>query len=191
LKRAALFAPFVLFVVVTLPFSAAGSEVFAVNLGFARLVATDEGLARSGEVALKAATSILGVLVLSGSTEAPALFKGLRSLGVPRAFVTVLSMVYRYLFEIGDEFTRVRRSATARGFQVRDFHAIPRMSNMAAALLTRSVVRSQRVHNNMLARGFDGEVRTLSHAHFGRRDAAFLCAFYAAVATAIMVTAYA
>jgi len=191
LRRAIWFAPFVLFVVVTLPFAAAGSEAFGVNLGFGRLVATDEGLRQAGAVAMKAGTSILGVLLLSGTTEAPDLFKGLRALGLPKAFVAILSMVYRYLFEIGDELSRLRRAAAARGFQMRDLRAVPRMGTMVAALFVRSVVRSEKIHHAMAARGYDGEVRVLGHTHFGKREAAFMAIFYVVTSSLAALAIYA
>lgn len=189
--RSAYLLPFVLFVLVTVPFSAAGDEVFAINLGFARLVATDDGLRRAAEVALKAGTSIAGVLLLTGTTEAPELFKGLRGLGAPAAFVAITSTVYRYVFEIGDEFSRLRRAAAARCFQMKDVRALPRMGTMAASLLVRSVERSERVHHAMLARGYDGEVRTLGHGNFGAREWSFVAGFAAVILIAGAIAIYA
>lgn len=190
-KRALYMAPFLIFFLVTLPFSGAGSELFEIPLGITTLVATDEGLARTGEVALKAGTSILGVLILSGTTEAPALFAGLASLGLPRAFVAVMAIVYRYIFEMGNDLSQVRRAAAARGFRVRNLSAVPMLSRMASATLIRSVVRTQKVHHAMLARGFDGEVRTLSRTRFGAREAAALFIFYAAIAAAALMVGHA
>jgi cobalt/nickel transport system permease protein len=191
LKRGVYLVPFVLFVVVTLPFAAAGNEAFALNLGITRLVATDEGLARAASVAAGALTSIAGVLLLSGSTEGPDLFHGLRQLGVPKAFVAVMGTVYRYLFEMASDLSRIRRAAAARGFEARSLASASRIGSMAGAVLVRSVVRSENVHNAMLARGFDGEVRTVSRGRFGWREAAFLAAFWATVAIGIGLAAYA
>ena len=187
LRRVLYLPPFVLFIVVTLPFSAAGSEVFALNLGFARLVATDEGLRLAASVAARAGTSLLGILALSGSTEAPELFRALRGLGCPKAFVAVMAMIYRYLFEMGDELARVRRAAAARGFEARDWRALPQLGAMAGALLVRSVVRSEEINRAMVARGYDGEVRTLSRTRFGAREAAFVAAFLGAVGLGILL----
>jgi len=190
-KRAALALPFVLFVVVTLPFAAAGTEIFSINLGVGRLVATDEGLTRAAEVALRAGTSILGIMLLSATTEAPALFKGLRAMGFPKAFVAVLAIVYRYVFEMAGELVRLRRAAAARGFEIKNFRAAPRLADMSGALLVRSVARSERVHHAMAARGYDGEVRTLSHGAFGLREAMFLGAFYILISSAVVAVIYA
>jgi cobalt/nickel transport system permease protein len=191
LKRGVCLLPFVVFVVVTLPFAAAGNEVFGINLGFSQLVATDEGLARAASVGMGALTSILGVLLLSGTTEGPEIFKGLRALGVPKAFVAVIAVVYRYLFEIALDAARLRRAAAARGFEATSLRAMPRLSAMAGALLVRSVSRSENVHYAMLARGFDGEVRTIGETRFGMREALFMAAFYGAVAGGILLVIHA
>jgi cobalt/nickel transport system permease protein len=191
LRRGLLMLPFVAFVVVTLPFSMPGSKVFSIDVGFSRLVVTDEGLVATGEVLLKATVSILGALLLAGTTEAPKLFAGLRSLGAPKAFVTVLSMIYRYLFQTADEFSKVRRAAAARCFTMRGVGSARRLGNMAASLLVRSVERSERVHHAMLARGYDGEVRTLHHGHFGAREWAFVVGFATVIAAAGAIALYA
>lgn len=142
-------------------------------------------------MAAGAGTSILGVLLLSGTTEGPEIFKGLRALGVPKAFVAIMALVYRYLFEIANDASRMRRAAAARGFEARNLAAVPRLATMSGALLVRSIVRSENVHHAMVARGFDGEVRTLSTTRFGWREAAFMAAFYAAVAGGIAAVTYA
>ena len=103
----------------------------------------------------------------------------------------MLAIVYRYVFEMAGELVRLRRAAAARGFEIRNFKAAPRLADMSGALLVRSVARSERVHHAMAARGYDGEVRTLSHGAFGGREAIFLCAFYAGIAAAVMAAIYA
>jgi len=188
LRRGIYLVPFVAFVVVTLPFAATGDEAFGINVGFTRLVATDEGLARAASVGMGAVTSILGVLLLSGTTEGPEIFKGLRALGVPKAFVAVMAVVYRYLFEIAGDAASLRRAGAARGFEPKSLKAAPRLAAMAGALLVRSISRSENVHYAMLARGFDGEVRTLATTRFGLREALFMTAFYAALAGGIVLT---
>ena len=186
LRRVVVLLPFLLFFVLTLPFATPGAEAFSVGIWPLRLTATHEGLARAGQVTVRGMASILGVLFLSGTTDPPALFAGLRALGAPKAFAAVLSVIYRYIFQIGDEFSRVRRAAAARAFAVRDFRAVPRLASMAASLLVRSVERSERVHHAMLARGFDGEVRTLEHGHFGAAEWLFIAAAYCATTLAVM-----
>ncbi len=182
LSRGLYLLPFVLFVVVTLPFAAEGRELFSLNLGPVHLAASREGLGLAADAGLRGCTSILAVLVLSGTTEPPRLFGGLASLGVPKAFVLVLSMVYRYLFEIAGELARVGRAAQARAFRMSSLRAVPRLGTMAGAVLVRSIERSERVNRAMQARGFAGEVRTLGRERFGLRDVVFLAAFHGLLA---------
>jgi cobalt/nickel transport system permease protein len=191
LRRGLYLLPFVLFVLVTLPFSAAGETWFDLDLGVGVLTATHEGAARAVDAGLRSGTSIVGLLVLSGTTEATDLFAGLAALKLPRAFVLVLSMVYRYLFLLGSDLARLRRAARARGFSMRSRRSLPRLGTMAGTLLGRSVVRSDRVHKAMLARGFAGEVRTLPRGHFGRAEAVFLVLFYASLALGVVAAFHA
>jgi len=178
LSRGLFLLPFVLFVVVTLPFAAEGQALFALDLGPLHLAATREGLELAADAGLRGCASILAVLVLSGTTEPPRLFEGMASLGMPRAFVLVLSMVYRYLFEIAGELARVRRAALARAFRMTSVRAVPRLGTMAGAVLVRSVERSEQVNRAMRARGFDGEVRTMTRERFGPPEIAFLALFH-------------
>ena len=54
---------------------------------------------------------------------------------------------------------------------------------MLGTLFLRSYERAERVYQAMLARGFDGEMRTLSELCFGRADLyfGFACSFCLAV----------
>jgi cobalt/nickel transport system permease protein len=45
---------------------------------------------------------------------------------------------------------------------------------LAGQLLLRAFDRADRIHGAMLARGFDGEVRTLRAMHWTRRDSLFV-----------------
>lgn len=189
LRRSLALLPFVLFVAVTLPFSIEGTPRITVALGPVHLVASDEGLRRAAETVLRAAVSIVGLLVLSGTTEPSDLFRGLAALRTPRAFVLVLSMVYRYLFLLSNELSRLRRGASARGFVLRRSGGVRRLGAMAGALLVRSVVRAEHVRRAMSARGFDGTLRTLPSGHFGSVEVLFLVVWYA-VLTAGVVAAF-
>jgi cobalt/nickel transport system permease protein len=186
LLRGFFLLPFVLFVVVTLPFAADGEVLASVDLGVLQLSATREGMILAADAAVRGGASILAVLILSGTTEPPRLFEGLSSLGLPRAFVLVLSMVYRYLFEIAGELARVRRAAAARAFRMTSVRAVPRLGTMAGAVLVRSIERSERVNRAMRARGFDGEVRTIGRERFGLPELAFLAAFHGGLAALLL-----
>jgi cobalt/nickel transport system permease protein len=107
-------------------------------------------------------------LILVACTGMYRLGAGLERLGVPQLFVTQLLFLYRYLFVVADEGSRMvrsvrLRSAGAEGLSLRVY------GSLVGHLLLRSMDRAERVHRAMVARGFDGEVRTLEPGRFRGR----------------------
>jgi cobalt/nickel transport system permease protein len=61
-----------------------------------------------------------------------------------------------------------------RGFRMRaDWHTYRTLGNLAGTLLVRGHERAQRVHQAMLARGFDGTFRSLHRFTTHLRDVLF------------------
>jgi cobalt/nickel transport system permease protein len=93
-------------------------------------------------------------------------------MGVPRVFVVQLLLLYRYLFVLTDEASRMSRARALRSFgrgsmEMRVF--IP----LAGALLIRTMDRAQRIYGAMLARGFDGTIRLRGRLRIGGPDVVF------------------
>src|SRR4029079_6038976 len=85
-----------------------------------------------------------------------------RQLGMPRVCVTLLAFTYRYAFVVFDELARMRTAQRARTFGPRGpWAAWKGTVQLVAMLMIRSLDRAERVHNAMLARGWQGDVRTL------------------------------
>jgi cobalt/nickel transport system permease protein len=93
-----------------------------------------------------------------------------------------LLLLYRYAFVLGAE---VARLATAR--RLRSAGRRPSLHSYApllGQLLLRALQRAQRVHQAMLARGFDGTIRSLRQPHWQARDTVFVlgwCSAFAAL----------
>jgi cobalt/nickel transport system permease protein len=101
------------------------------------------------------------MLVLTWSTTAEELLRALRQLHVPRLFVATLSFMNRYLRVAADELVRMRRARAARTFGLAPRARLRTAATLIGMLLMRSFERAERVHAAMLARGFDGEIRSL------------------------------
>lgn len=117
--------------------------------------------------------TVSATLVLVATTGMFRLCRGLERLGVPTAFTVQLLMLYRYLFVLVEEASRVSRaramrSAGRRGQGLRVY------GSMLGGLLLRAMDRAGRVHTAMCCRGFDGHVRTVTPLRFGPADAAFV-----------------
>lgn len=104
----------------------------------------------------KAWLSALSALLLAATTPAPRLFAGLRALGMPTIFITMLTFLYRYTDVLGDQLRSLRRAVASRGPALRGRRLVALYGNLAGNLFIRAYERGERVHAAMLSRGFDG-----------------------------------
>jgi energy-coupling factor transporter transmembrane protein EcfT len=135
--------------------------------------------ARGVALAVKSYLSCLAVWLVIATTPLPALLRALESFGAPRFLLMVAQFVYRYLFVVAEEASRMAHAAAARGaspgrtFRRLRFRAA---AGALAVLFARSYARAGEVHNAMLARGFRGQLHNLDSPDFRPADAAFLVA---------------
>lgn len=112
-------------------------------------------------------------LILVATTGMYRLGAGLERLGLPQLFVTQLLFLYRYLFVVADEGSRMVRSVRLRSAGPESL-SLRVYGSLVGHLLLRSMDRAERVHRAMVARGFDGEVRTMDPGRFRWTDALFV-----------------
>jgi cobalt/nickel transport system permease protein len=98
-------------------------------------------------------------LILIATTGYNAVCMALEKMGVPQVFVVQLLFLYRYLFVLVDEASRMVRARSLRSFQGKGM-GIRVFGSMAGHLLLRTLERAQRIHLAMLCRGFDGNLRS-------------------------------
>jgi cobalt/nickel transport system permease protein len=182
-RRAVVALPFAL-AAVTVMFSVPGRPLLAARILGRQLALTDAGLIRFVSILLKSWLSVQVAVVLTGSTPFPALLQAMRSLRVPRVLVTIAGFTYRYLFVIGDEALRLVRARAARSSVLSPskggvskgrgsanvFWRARVTGGMVGSLFLRSLERSERIYDAMLARGYDGEVRSLRPPLLRSRD---------------------
>ncbi len=165
LKRALLAAPFVLAAV---PLIFTGPPpVQNLTLGPALHISySPDGLARFAGIAVKSWISVQAAILLAAATRFPDLMVALQELKVPKIFVAIISLMWRYLFVIGEEVNRMLRARSSRSA------SLPGQRNpggtlawrarvtggMAGSLFLRSIERSDRVYAAMLSRGYNGEL---------------------------------
>lgn len=168
LKRALLAAPFVLAAVPVI-FTLRGEVLITLPLG---LAVTAPGLERFISVAFKSWISVQAAILLASTTTFPDILVAMRALRLPRLLVAIIGLMWRYIFVIVDEVMRMLRARAARsgessmaGYRTGGsiFWRSQVTGGMAGSLFLRSLERSDRIYNAMLARGYDGEVRSLPH----------------------------
>lgn len=114
-----------------------------------------EGWVTFLSICLRGLLAVQGVLVLIYSTGFYAICTALQRMGLPCVLTTQLLMVYRYISVLLQESLSMSRARAARGFGRRNY-PLRLWGVMVGQLLLRSVERARRVHNAMLARGFNG-----------------------------------
>ncbi len=147
---------------------------------------TAQGLTTAALVVSRVGVSISLVTLLTLTTTWTRLLAALRALGVPRMFVLVVGMAYRYIFmllaAVTDMFEsrkartlgRVRHDRTARRF----------VGASAGALVGKANQLSEEVHQAMVARGYRGNPRALDPFVLHSAD---VLAVLAAAVTAVLI----
>jgi cobalt/nickel transport system permease protein len=177
-KRSAVALPFTLAALMVI-FSTPGSPLVELPLPGGPWVATDAGVLRFLSIVLRSYLSVQAAVLLAATTLFPDLLWGMRALRVPRVMVSIAGFLYRYLFVLADEAQRLMRAREARsgalagrgGGTLRWRARVT--GSMAGSLFIRSYERSERIYSAMLERGYDGEVRTLSHPVLRRAHLVF------------------
>jgi cobalt ECF transporter T component CbiQ len=162
-KRVWLFIPIFTGIVVlpaTLSFITPGHVVIPLGTWFGHHVGvTRQGLTGAGIIVVRVAASISIVVLLTLTTVWTRLLSALRSLFVPRLFVAVLAMTYRYLFHLLNAVTDMYTARKARTVGTDDVAAGRRfVSASAGALFGKAIALSDEVHMAMISRGYRGEM---------------------------------
>jgi len=172
LKQSTIALPFAGMVALSLPFTRAGHIVWAWRPLGVHLTLTDEGLILFVAVVVKAWLSVMVSHLLVATTPFPDLLKATRILHAPPVLTATMSFMYRYLFVLVDEGMRLQtaREARSAGPGRSLLWRARVLGGMIGSLFIRSYERSERIYAAMLARGFAGEVRTLSRLAWQPRD---------------------
>jgi len=111
-------------------------------------------------------------LALIACTGMNSICMAMEKLGSPRSFAVQLLLLYRYIFVLTDEASRMVRARSLRSFG-KSGTGLGVYVSMVGQLLLRSLDRAQRIHLAMLCRGFDGEIRVIRPLKIKRPDVLF------------------
>ena len=150
---------------------------------------TEQGLRSAALLVTRVATSISLVVLLTLTTPWAKLLSALRALFVPRIFILILGMAYRYIFLLLNSVTDMYTARTARAVSGdRDGRAGRRfVAASAGALFGKSHALSEEVYLAMLARGFRGDARTLEQPRIQAIDVLWTVGCAAAAVAILMV----
>jgi cobalt/nickel transport system permease protein len=167
LKRSLLAIPFAL-AAFTIMFTLPGETITEFSIGSWQLAISDAGLVRFLSILVRSWISLQAAILLTATTKFSDLAHGLRHLRIPLILIAIISFMYRYLFVLGEEATRLLQARAARSARIPGrgkpsvFWRARVAGNMIGQLFLRSYERSDRVYNAMVARGFKGEFLTFT-----------------------------
>jgi len=135
LKRLLLFEPFVLGVSTLSLLQSGGGIIFFT-------------------VVLKSTLCLATMILLSNTTPFSDLLSLMKHLHVPGLLITILALMYRYLFVLIDETEKMQRARESRTFTEKQSHVWKTRVTLIAQLFIRSTERAERIYSAMRARGW-------------------------------------
>jgi cobalt/nickel transport system permease protein len=146
------------------------------DLIFFELGLTEEGLLLFLTISFKAFLSFLSLATLMSICPFHQLLKALERLKIPRIFVVMLSILYRYFLILLEEGQRMMLARNIRYFGGR-YRQQPRiLGNMIGSIFIRTYERAERIYAAMLMRGYQGNMVTLQESQATYKDLIFLLA---------------
>ena len=149
-KRALIEIPFIFFAIL-MPFFGSGETIQVGPFELYR-----EGLIAGAGIVVKGTLGVMTAIILSTSTTAREILRGLERLRLPVLMVQIASFMLRYVNVVNDEMERMKVARESRGFEATGIKHWKVLATAAGALFIRSYERGERVHLSMLSRGYEG-----------------------------------
>lgn len=145
-------------------------QVIVMQLG---PVAISGGWVSFLSILLRCLLTVFAALILIATTGFYRICIALARIGMPNMFAVQLLFVYRYLFVLINEASRMARARALRSFSKKGL-GLKVWGSLIGHLLLRTVDHAHRIHSAMLSRGFDGEIRLARRETFRIRDMVFV-----------------
>jgi cobalt/nickel transport system permease protein len=172
-------------VLITQLFFYGTTPLFAVPFLGLNLVGYEEGLARGLLIMCRVIGGMSLILFLGMSTPAHRLLRAARWFRLPRAFVELSLLIYRYIFVLIEEAIAIKDAQRVRLGYSHWRQGMRSVGTLGGILVLRAYDRAERVFEAMIARGYSGALAVNYAQHFGRRD------FIAAIGlTTVLVIIY-
>ncbi|THB76613.1 MAG: cobalt ECF transporter T component CbiQ [Desulfobulbaceae bacterium] len=150
---------FSLFLFITLPLTYGGDPFLIWGVPVSKA-----GFLLGGLIVIKTNGILLALIALLGTSTVSSLGHGLNALGVSDRLTALLLFSYRYIFVIEQEFKRLQRAAKIRGFSPgTNVHTYRTFGYLIGMTMVKSWDQSQRIHDAMVLRGYDGQFFPLTN----------------------------
>lgn len=134
-------------------------------------------------IILKFLATTSAALMLIASTGYVSICNALGRMGMPRILVVQFLFIFRFIFILIDEASRMSRAYTLRATSDKGV-VLHIWGSLAGHLLLRAYDRGQRLYTAMLARGFEGEIKSSKTSIWKDSDTLFIIlslAFFALI----------
>lgn len=164
LRRAALALPFVLVVGLFNPLL---DRAVQMQLG---PLAITGGMLSFSSIVLRSLLAVTTGLALVAVTGFDRICRALGRMGLPDVFLVQLQFLYRYIFVLAGEATRMTHARALRCAKT-SRPSLREYRSLLGSLLLRTLDRAGRIHQAMLCRGFDGTMPEFRQAtRFGGNE---------------------
>ncbi len=189
LKRVLIIFLFPLSASIFIPIANRGSSVFSIDLGPFVLNVTDQGLMIFYTTIIKSFFSIVIFTALVVSSRDIELLGGLRKIHFPKIMVSIIFLMYRYIFLIRDEARAGQIAINSRVFERSYNNVNKRLAFLAGTLFIKSFDRAENIYKSMESRGFEGEFHDVAAPAVSPKSGAvkgwLITGFFAIVLAAI------
>ena len=157
-------------VLITQLFFYGTTPLFAIPfLGF-NLVGYEEGLAHGLLIMCRVIGGVSLILFLSMSTPAHKLLLAARWFRLPKVFIELSLLIYRYIFVLTEEAMAVKEAQRVRLGYGSWRQGMRSVGTLGGILVLRAYDRAERVFAAMIARGYTGALSINYAEQFGRKD---------------------
>ena len=89
------------------------------------------------------------------------LLKGLRDLKIPKLIISLMELMYRYIFVIIEEANRMNIARRARLGDTSFYRNIKSLGELCGTLFLKTFLKGNRIYSALESRGYDGELKSL------------------------------
>ena len=157
-------------VFITQLFFYGATPLFTLSLWGLHLMGYEEGLARGLLIMSRVIAGISLILFLSMSTPANKLLMAAGWFKVPKTFIELALLTYRYVFVLLEEMETIRGAQKVRLGYHGWRQSMRALGVLGSSLIFRAYDRADRVYEAMLARGYSGTMAINYRQNFTRRD---------------------
>ena len=165
-------------VVVILKFLSGGKDtLFSVEIAGIRLAGHTDGLMEGLMIAGRILGGVSIVAVLGFSTPFTEFMAGLSWFKIPKGFIEILMLAYRYIFVLLEDATVIYNAQKNRLGYSSFRRGLNSFGVLTGSLILKAFEQSQNVTVAMIQRGYDGNIPILRHKPFKPSELLFSLLF--------------